>query len=259
MKVKAVFWGIGNTIAATSKLIQEFTSSWERLKSSDMRDPKNAQQFIDSNKKSIKGFFSGWLPESDAEKAANESFRNQGGTGRPQSPTGAASSAGQGAGFFGRLESAYGLPAGLLDSVWKQESGRGANMLSSKGAMGHFQFMPKTAEQYGLKDPNDLYESANAAARMYSDLLKQNGGDLDRALAGYNWGQGNLQKYGLGKAPAETRGYIDEVKSRMPSINQTTQITVNGAGNPGETARAIAGEQTRVNGDLVRNFAGVVQ
>ncbi|KVX33394.1 hypothetical protein WT32_02295 [Burkholderia anthina] len=124
--------------------------------------------------------------------------------------------------LFSNLEAKYRLPRGLLDSVWTVESGRGANMLSPKGAMGHFQFMPATARQYGLSDPNDLQQSATAAARMYSDLLKANGGDLDRALAGYNWGQGNLNRSGLGAAPSETRKYIAAVEANMAGASPTS-------------------------------------
>lgn len=109
------------------------------------------------------------------------------------------------------LEQKYGLQEGFLDRVWQKESGRGKNMLSPKGAKGHFQFMDETARQYGLKNPNDFYESSEAAARMYSDLLKANNGDYRKAAAAYNWGQGNLNRKGLENAPAETRNYMDFV------------------------------------------------
>lgn len=117
--------------------------------------------------------------------------------------------------LFNLLESQYGLPAGLLDSVWSAESGRGRNMRSPKGAEGHFQFMPATAQQYGVSNPNDLGQAATGAARMYADLLKQYGGDLPRALAGYNWGQGNMARKGFDAAPAETRNYIAKVTNAM--------------------------------------------
>ncbi|MFL9966136.1 lytic transglycosylase domain-containing protein [Paraburkholderia sediminicola] len=113
------------------------------------------------------------------------------------------------------MESQYKLPSGLLDSVWARESSRAVKMLSPKGAKGHFGFMDATAAQYGLTNPNDLDASATAAARMYSDLLKANGGDLDKALAAYNWGQGNLNKSGLAGAPAETQDYISKVEGGM--------------------------------------------
>ncbi|MEK6420026.1 MAG: lytic transglycosylase domain-containing protein [Burkholderia gladioli] len=129
--------------------------------------------------------------------------------------------------MFAKLEAQYKLPARLLDSVWATESGRGMHMRSPAGALGHFQFLPKTAEQYGLQDPNDLEQSATAAARMYSDLLKANGGNLDRALAGYNWGQGNVDRRGLGAAPRETLAYIDQVEGRMGMSPQASDATRN--------------------------------
>lgn len=120
---------------------------------------------------------------------------------------------------FSALEKKYNLPSGLLDSVWQQESSRGKNMISPKGAQGHFGFMPKTAAAYGLKDPNDLAASSDAAARMYRDLLNSNGGNLPGALASYNWGSGNLARQGIGAAPKETRDYINSVMGRMGASN----------------------------------------
>ena len=133
------------------------------------------------------------------------------------------------------LEQKYGLPAGILDNVWKTESGRGRNMTSPAGAQGHFQFMPATAAQYGLKNPNDFNESSDAAARMYRDLLKANGGDVSKAAAAYNWGQGNLNRKGMGAAPTETLNYINKVTSGIGGASQAAA----GAG-AGQVAQANA-------------------
>lgn len=120
--------------------------------------------------------------------------------------------------LFTALEEQYRLPAGLLDSVWSAESSRGKNMLSPKGAQGHFGFMPETAAQYGVTDPNDLPQAARGAALMYRDMIDQTG-DLDSALAAYNWGIGNLQRKGIDRAPDETRGYIQKVRAGMAQQN----------------------------------------
>lgn len=109
------------------------------------------------------------------------------------------------------LEKKYGLPSGLLDRIWSTESGRGKNMRSAAGAEGHFQFMPKTAKEYGLANPYDFDQSSDAAARKMRDLLKQYGGDLQMATAAYNFGQGNLARTGLGGVPQETRDYVAKV------------------------------------------------
>lgn len=72
--------------------------------------------------------------------------------------------------LFGDLEQKYSLPSGFLARTYQIESGSGANLYNplSKAA-GGFQFIPSTAKQYGLKDPYDLAQSAEAAARLAAD------------------------------------------------------------------------------------------
>lgn len=195
-----------------------------------------------------------------------------------------------GSGSFSQLERDKGLPAGLLDSVWNAESRRGQSMLSPAGAEGHFQFMPATAREYGLADPYDLKQSADAAARKYADLLRMYSGNVMKAVAGYNWGQGNLNKditkWGedwLSHAPRETQQYVARVMGglgnpygreqlnvgsassaagsaiRPVSLSQNTTINVQGGGNPEATGRAVAGQQDGVNQRLAENMRTVVQ
>ena len=153
--------------------------------------------------------------------------------------------------MFAALERKYGLPAGLLDKVWDRESARGKHMLSGAGAKGHFGFMDKTAKAYGVSDPNNLEQSAEGSAHMWADLLKQYNGDIRKAAAGYNLGSGRMQKLGEGNYPKETRDYQDYMEQ---GLKQTTNITVNGAGDAKGTAQAIADAQRQVNADLVRQL-----
>jgi soluble lytic murein transglycosylase-like protein len=121
--------------------------------------------------------------------------------------------------MFNKLESLYQLPAGLLKSVAITESGGNQFAMSGAGAKGLFQFMDGTARDMGLRG-NDVFDpekSAQAAAKYLSQLLRQNGGDLSKALASYNWGIGNVQRYGMGLMPQETRNYIPKVMSNMPT------------------------------------------
>lgn len=117
--------------------------------------------------------------------------------------------------LFGRLEKQYSLPAGMLDKIWSIESSRGKNMVSPKGATGHFGFMPRTAAEYGMsrEDTFDLVKSSEAAAKLLSSLLAKYGGALPKALAGYNWGQGNLDRLGVDRMPQETRDYIQKFQA----------------------------------------------
>lgn len=118
-----------------------------------------------------------------------------------------------------QLEIQNNLPQGLLDKVWKTESARGKKMFSSAGAEGHFQFMPPTGRDYGLKtreDRMDFNKSSEAAARYLSDLLKMFNGDVKKAVAAYNWGPDRVKKLGLGYAPAETRNYLQQIMPGLP-------------------------------------------
>ncbi|MEA4541468.1 lytic transglycosylase domain-containing protein, partial [Klebsiella pneumoniae] len=121
------------------------------------------------------------------------------------------------AGEFGALEGKYGLPAGLLSSVSATESGGDPLAVSPKGAKGPFQFMDGTARDLGLKgmDVYDPHKSADAAARYLRYLLDATGGDLEKTLASYNWGLGNVQKKGMDNLPSETRNYVPKVMAGM--------------------------------------------
>lgn len=111
----------------------------------------------------------------------------------------------------------YGLPTDLLARVANAESSWDPEATSSAGAQGLFQFMPATARGYGI-NPLDPAQATDAAGKMLSGLLAKYGGDYAKALAGYNWGGGNVdkavKKYGsnwLAHAPAETQKYIKKI------------------------------------------------
>lgn len=162
--------------------------------------------------------------------------------------------------MFNKLESLYQLPAGLLKSVAITESGGNQFAMSGAGAKGLFQFMDGTARDMGLRG-NDVFDpekSAQAAAKYLSQLLRQNGGDLSKALASYNWGIGNVKRYGMGLMPQETRNYIPKVMSNMPTsapvIKQETNINIHGVSDPREAARLTVDRQKGVNSQLTQQL-----
>lgn len=170
---------------------------------------------------------------------------------------------------FAALEEATGVSAKVLDLVWKTESNRGKNMgRSSAGALGHMQFIKSTGNHYGLKtdeDFNDFHKSTSAAANYLRDLLAQFGGDMAKALAAYNWGPENVKKYGLGKAPLETRNYLNSIlgKGNWDSNgvvqNNHTEIKINSNAPADAVGRSVAKEQDRVNANAARNLGGRLQ
>lgn len=172
---------------------------------------------------------------------------------RPQATKAGAQLLGWMAPMMGKLEALYNLPAGLLRSVALTESGGDQFAVSGAGAQGMFQFMPGTARDMGLRG-NDVFnpmKAAEAAARYLSMLLQKNGGDLGKALASYNWGIGNVQKYGMALMPQETRQYIPKVLSNMPgagaTLNQNTVINISGVSDPREAGKIVSDSQSNVN------------
>lgn len=140
------------------------------------------------------------------------------------------------------LEGQYGIPSGLLDTVWALESGRGSNsVLSSAGAGGDFQFVPKTAEAYGVKDRWNFDQSSDAAARMLRDLLKHYGGDIEKSLAGYNWGMGYLDD-DIIKHKKDWRKFVPpETDTYLSRSNVKVIIENNTGGNTNTTISALGG------------------
>lgn len=111
-----------------------------------------------------------------------------------------------------------------LDAIEQIESNGKNNAVSRTGAKGLYQFEPDTAEEYskrlfgvGTRDasalsPEQQKQMSNA---MFNDLMKHYNNDTTKAVAAYNWGEGNvdkaINKYGddwLEHAPKETRNYV---------------------------------------------------
>lgn len=114
-------------------------------------------------------------------------------------------------------ETSY-MPPGLLQSIETHESGNNPNAVSPAGAQGAFQFMPGTAKEYGVQDPNDIVQSARGAARYLSALGSEFHHNWAKAVAAYNAGQGAVEeavkKHGddwLKHLPRETQAYVANV------------------------------------------------
>nr|DAY62034.1 MAG TPA: tail tape measure [Caudoviricetes sp.] len=205
--------------------------------------------------------YSWWDSITDTGGATN-AYDAYGTVKRPQPTKAGAQLLGWMAPMMGKLEAMYNLPAGLLRSVALTESRGDQFAISGAGAQGLFQFMPGTARDMGLRG-NDVFDpvkSAEAAARYLSMLLQKNGGDLSKALASYNWGIGNVQKYGMALMPQETRQYIPKVLSNMPgggaTLNQETNIHIHGVNNPREAANLVVEKQNAINNRATQDLAG---
>ena len=113
--------------------------------------------------------------------------------------------------LFNILESKYGLPSGILDVIWKQESGRGTNMTNpDSGAQGHFQLMEDNWKKAGI-DPDNLEQSAEWTAKYAKEAMDARP-DLDpvEAIASRHYGGPNESMWG-----PKTRKYVSDIKAQM--------------------------------------------
>lgn len=115
-----------------------------------------------------------------------------------------------------QAEQRHGLPSGLLARVAYQESRFRDDIItgktvSSAGAIGLMQIVPRWHPDV---NPYDPFASIEYAARYLASLHKTFG-TWEMALAGYNWGQGNLSRNGFSAAPLETRNYVAQISADM--------------------------------------------
>ena len=126
----------------------------------------------------------------------------------------------------------YGLDPALLAAVIYQESQFNPNARSPQGAIGLMQLLPETAQGIAIRTggsnfvPSDLYnpELNVRYGSWYLRHLLQRYGQLETALAAYNAGQTNVDRWrreGVGIQFAETRHYVKRVQELQHVYRRT--------------------------------------
>jgi soluble lytic murein transglycosylase-like protein len=114
----------------------------------------------------------------------------------------------------------YGVDPYLIKAVIQAESSGNPGAVSSAGAQGLMQLMPKTAADLGVYDSFDPAQNIMGGTRYLRQLLDRYRGDRKLALAAYNWGMGNIENR-LQSMPKETRNYIVKVENYYRDYSTT--------------------------------------
>ena len=105
----------------------------------------------------------------------------------------------------------YELDPDLIRAVMQTESAFDPLVVSRAGAEGLMQLMPELAAEMGVIDSFDPRENIRGGVRYLRRLLDFYDGDLSLALAGYNAGPGNVERYGGVPPFPETLKYVKTI------------------------------------------------
>lgn len=118
------------------------------------------------------------------------------------------------------------LEPALVKAVIAVESAYDPAAVSPKGAVGLMQLIPGTAARYGVKKIDDPRENVSGGTRYLRDLLEMFNGNLDLALAGYNAGEGAVQKHRNAIPPfPETQAYVKLVRQFYDHFSGPKRVT----------------------------------
>ncbi len=117
-----------------------------------------------------------------------------------------------------------GLPAELLKAVAVAESRMNPKAVSHAGARGLMQLLPSTGRAMGVTDLHDPAQSIQGGAAYLAKQVARFGG-YERALAAYNAGPGNVEKYGGVPPFEETRTYVARVMGLYEHFRDNRRVT----------------------------------
>ena len=107
-----------------------------------------------------------------------------------------------------------GVDPRLIHAVIWQESRYNQNAVSHVGAQGLMQLMPAAAKRFNCSDLSDAESNVEAGTKYLRWLLNHFNGDVTLALAGYNAGEGSVERHAGVPPFAETQNYVRVITGR---------------------------------------------
>jgi len=105
----------------------------------------------------------------------------------------------------------YGVDEAIVRAIIHAESAFNPNALSRVGAQGLMQLMPATARRFGVSNAFDAGQNIRGGVQYLAFLLKRFNGNLSLVAAGYNAGEGAVDKYDGVPPYSETQRYVQRV------------------------------------------------
>lgn len=105
----------------------------------------------------------------------------------------------------------FGVEEAIVRAVIHAESAFNPAAVSHAGAQGLMQLMPATARRFGVADSFDASQNIQGGVQYLSWLLRRFNGNLTLAAAGYNAGEGAVDRHGGVPPYRETQNYVVRV------------------------------------------------